>query len=99
MGWTEWYGILSTAGVATMALMKFRQAQKVDAISAQSGVASNHRAGFEQVIKATNDLLNQFQEENARLRLEAETRATRIDALTREVTRLRRKHGNGEENL
>lgn len=92
---TEWMGIASTIGLAGMTFLKFLQARKNDAISAQSGVASTHQAGIEQVIKGSNDLINQLQEENNKLIAICNERAARLDTYVLEVARLRRKYGNG----
>lgn len=97
MAWTEWMGIVTAVAGGAFAWLKFRQAQKVDAVSAQSGVASNHRAGTEQVIEGLNKLIDQLQEENEKLRTEADGRATRLEAMTIEVARLRRRYGNGDD--
>lgn len=97
MAWTEWMGIITAVATGTFAFLKFRQSQKVDATSAQSGIASNHRAGTQQVIEGLNQLVDQLQEENGRLLTEASSRATRLEAATLEVARLRKLYGaNGE---
>lgn len=89
--------LIGAAVSSIAAFFGYRRSKVVDATSAQSGVASNHRAGTQQVIEGLNDLLDQFQEENGRLRAEADIRATRIEALTLEVARLRKRYGdNGD---
>lgn len=78
-------------------ILGHRRSVSVDATSAQSGVASNHRAGTQQIIEGLNGLVNQLQEENERLRTEAAGRATRLEAMTIEVARLRKKYAdNGD---
>lgn len=78
-------------------LMTYLRSRTVDAVSAQSGAASNNRAGTAQIIEGLNNLIDQIQEENKRLRTEAEGRATRLELLTLEVARLRKKYAdNGE---
>lgn len=100
MTW-EWF--LEAAKVVVPALIAygaFRLSKKKDAVSAQSGVASNHREGTAQVIEGLNGLINQLQEENLKLRASAEDRATRLDAMTLELARWRKKYGlNGENGL
>lgn len=78
-------------------ILGHRRSKSVDATSAQSGVASNHRAGTQQIIEGLNGLVNQLQEENERLRTEAAGRATRLEAMTIEVARLRKRYAdNGD---
>lgn len=94
-----WEQILNAFAVSVpliIGLAAYRQSRKKDAISAQSGVASNHRAGTAQIIEGLNALIDQLQEENGKLRTEAENRAIRLEKMTLEVARLRRKYGNGE---
>lgn len=90
-------GLISAVAAGVFGLMKFRQSQKVDAVSAQSGVASNHRAGTQQVIEGLNGLVDQLQQENEKLRIDSTDRATRLEGMTLEVARLRKLYGaNGE---
>lgn len=96
---TEWMGIASTIGLGVIGFLKFLAAQRVDAVSAQSGIASTHQAGVEQLIKGSNELIDQLQEENKRLLAFASERSTRLDSMTMEVARLRRKYGNGDSDV
>lgn len=96
---TEWMGIASTIALGVFGLMKFRQAQKIDATSAQSGVASNHRAGTAQILEGLNDLIDQLQEDNQSFRLDIKDLAARLnvvtlerDALKLEVARLKKRY-------
>lgn len=63
MNWEQVLGGLALAIPATaLGYMTYRLSRKKDAVSEQSGVASNHRAGTEQVIQGLNLLLDQAQE-------------------------------------
>lgn len=79
----------------TAARWGLQHSKKVDAISARSGIADENRAGVEQLFKGSNDLIDQLQEENKRHLASATERQSRLDAMTMEVARLRRKYGNG----
>lgn len=92
---TEWMGIVSTAGFGIMTFLKFLESRKVDARSAQSGVASDNRAGVDQLVEGLNKLVDQLQEENDKLRAGVDTRDVVINTYRLEIARLRRKHGNG----
>lgn len=98
-------GLVSTAAGLIVGILGHRRATKVDARSAQSGVASDHRAGTEQVIEGLNTLIDQLQEDNSSFRVDLKDLAARLvvitaerDALKLEVARLRKRYGvNGDE--
>lgn len=102
MNWEQILGGLALALPATaLGYMTYRLSRRKDAVSEQSGIASNHKAGIEQVLEGSNKLIDQLQEENASLRVEAESRrieadlrATRLEAMTLEVARLRKQYGD-----
>lgn len=88
----------------TAAVMGYRRSKVVDATSAQSGAANNHRAGTAQILEGLNDLIDQLQENNETIRSDIKDLAARLqvvtaerDALRIEVARLRRKYGNGDD--
>lgn len=103
---TEWMGVASTAGFGVMAFLKFLQSQKVDAVTKQSGAASNHRAGTEQIIEGYDRLLLRAQltiDDDQEVKKILEERADRYLAnwqgCMKENARLRRKFGsNGDDN-
>lgn len=102
---TEWMGIASTIALGVFGLMKFRQSQQVDARAAQSGAASNHRAGIDQLVKGLNDLLDQAQETIrddrqviALLEGRISTFYADLEACRAENARYRRKYGNGNDD-
>lgn len=71
-----------------------------DAVSAQSGVASEHRAGTQQIIEGLNKLLDQAQEtivdDREVIKLlegRVETFSALLDACKAENARLRRENG------
>lgn len=94
----EWMGIASTVGFGGMTLWKFLESRKVDARSAQSGVASDNRAGIDQLVEGLNKLVDQLQEENDKLRAGVDSRDSLLNTYRLEIARLRRKHGNGNGN-
>lgn len=99
--------IVALVGAAvslTIAFLGHRRSKLVDATSAQSGVASNHRAGTAQVLEGLNDLVDQLQEDNQSFRLDIKDLAARLnvvtlerDALKLELARLRRKYGDNDD--
>lgn len=94
---TEWMGIASTIGLAVFALMKFRQAQKVDAAAVRAGLLSNHREGTGQMIGGYSGLVDQLQEQIIRCEARLDASNADRDALRLENARLRRKLGNGND--
>lgn len=98
MDWGQlWLGLGLAVPATLIGYLAHRRSKKVDTASAQSGVASNHRAGTQQVIEGFTGLVDQLQQENDKLRSDAAERATRLEALTLEVARLRKLYGaNGE---
>lgn len=100
MEWTEWMGIATTVSLGAMGLLKFMQSRKVDAVSLQSGAASNHRAGTQQVIDGLNTLLNQYRESSdddrdviKLMEGRLDKYALDLDACRAENVRLREKYG------
>lgn len=101
MDWTALIlGLAGTVTGATIGYLGHRRSKTVDTASAQSGIASNHRAGTAQVIEGLNLLIEQYQEDNATFRDDLRTLANRLDivtaerdALRLEVARLHRKYG------
>lgn len=85
-------------------ILGHRRSKKVDATSAQSGVATDHRAGTAQVLEGLNTLIDQLQEDNTGFRAEIKALVVRLDAVSAErdalkleVARLRKKYAdNGE---
>lgn len=99
--------IVAVVGAAvslTIGFLGHQRSKKVDATSAQSGVASHHQAGTAQIIEGLNRLVDQLQEDNSDFRQDIEKLVVRLevitverDALRLEVVRLRRKYGeNGD---
>lgn len=98
--------IALAGGVASIVVgvLTYRRSKVVDATSAQSGIASNHRAGTAQIIEGLNALIDQLQEDNDNFRgdikdLLERCEVVRIerDALKLEIARLRRKYGNDND--
>lgn len=58
----EWLAVGTPIALGAWAVVKFLQARKIDARTAQSGAASNHREGIDQIIKGYDLLLDQAQE-------------------------------------
>lgn len=89
----------------TAAVMGYRRSKVVDATSAQSGAANNHRAGTAQILEGLNDLVDQLQEDNASFRLDIKDLAARLnvvtlerDALKLEVARLKKRYRDDTPN-
>lgn len=95
---TEWMGIGSTLAFGVWTVVKFLQAQKVDARSAQSAIVTSDQAGFDQQVKWLNELVNQLQEENQKLLADASRRADLYAASIVEIARLRKKYAPNGEN-
>lgn len=77
-----------------------RRSKRVDATSAQSGLASTHQAGTAQILEGLNDLIDQLQEDTVTFRSDIRELVVRLDAVTAErdalrleVARLRQKYG------
>lgn len=101
MTWSEWIALISTLGFGVMGFLKFLQSQRVDAATKQSGIASNHRAGTEQIIKGYDLLLDQAQEtikDDQAVKKLLEERADRFlaswQACMKENARLRKKYSD-----
>jgi len=69
--------------------MALQRSRKVDAISAQSGVATDARAGTAQIIEGLNRLIDNLQEDNASFREDIRYLTVRLDAVTKERDDLR----------
>lgn len=70
MTWATATALVGVVGGMAVSLLGYRRSRKVDAVSAQSGIASETRAGTAQVIDALNALLDQVQEDNKEFRAE-----------------------------
>lgn len=70
MTWEQITALLGVLGGTTLGYLGWHRSRQVDATSAQSGVASETRAGTAQVIDALNALLDQVQEDNREFRAE-----------------------------
>lgn len=109
MNWETIFGGLAlTLPTAAVGYLSYRAGRKKDAVSAQSGIVSDHRAGIEQIIQGYDKLLEQAQDtikddrevktlleariENQRQRIEEYTAGW--DACMKENARLRRKYGD-----
>jgi hypothetical protein len=100
MSWEVPIGMFSAVSGAGLGYLAYRRSTKVDAVSAQSGIASDTRAGTAQIIEALNSMIDTLQEDNATFRADFKYLTARLDVvigerdeLKREVTRLRRLAG------
>lgn len=59
----------------------YRRSKKVDAVAAQSGVATETRAGVEQVIDALNELNDKLQADNRNFRETVQQQVKRVSDL------------------
>lgn len=59
----------------------YRRSKKVDAVAAQSGVATETRAGVEQVIDALNELNDKLQADNRNFRETVQLQVKRVSDL------------------
>lgn len=64
MTWEQITLIVGTVGGVLIGYLGYHRSRKVDAVSAQAGVASETRAGTAQVIEALNAIIDQIQEDN-----------------------------------
>jgi len=69
--------------------LALQRSKRVDAISAQSGVVTDARAGTSQIIEGLNRLIDNLQEDNQSFREDIRHLTIRIDALTAERDELR----------
>jgi uncharacterized coiled-coil protein SlyX len=90
---------------AAIAWSGHRRSKRVDAVSEQSGVATEARAGTAQIIEGLNQLIDQLQEDYREARLELRAMVLRLDALAKErdaltldLARLRKRYGVNGEN-
>lgn len=101
MNWEQVFAGLALAVPATMlGYLTYRASRKKDAVSAQSGVVSDHRAGIEQIIKGYDLLLDQAQEtikDDAAVKKLLEERIEKfvalLEACNAKNARLLRKYG------
>lgn len=84
----------------------YRQSKKKDAVSEESGIASNNRAGTLQIFEGLKEQIDNLQEDNKTLRDEnkylvarLDVIAKELDALKVELARLRRKFGENGPDL
>jgi len=67
----------------------YQRSRKVDAISAQSGIVTEARAGTAQIIDGLNKLIDNLQEDNASFRDDVSRLHVRLDACYEERNELR----------
>ena len=99
-------GLSLAAPSAAIGYLAYKRSRKVDALSAQTGAASENRAGMSEIREGQNDLIANLQADNKSLREIINSQGVRIDAcftlcdgLKKEVARLHKLHGdepNGE---
>lgn len=114
MNW-EAFAIVATAvggpvAGAYLSYKTLKRAQHVDEITERSGIATESRAGVQQIFDAQDRvheqlqrLVDQVQEENKDWRVKSADLNVRLDAcftereaLRRELNRMYRKYGNGD---
>lgn len=101
MNWEQlWLGLGLAVPATVLGYLAHRRSRQVDQTSAQSGIASNHRAGTAQVIEGLTALIDQLQEDNTTFRTEVRELAGRLGVITAErdecraeVGRLKRLYG------
>lgn len=101
MSWEQVGGGLALAAPSfALGYLAYRRSRTVDAVSAQSGVASDTRAGTAQVIDGLNKLIDNLQEDNKDFRddikqcaLDLKAVVVERDELRLELARLRRRYG------
>jgi len=102
----NWDTVITVAPIVVagaVAWWGYRRSIRVDAVSEKSGVATETRAGTQQIIDGLNTLIDQLQEGALAHRETITFLTSRLDAilvenegLKRELARLRKKYG--EEN-
>lgn len=93
-------GLLTAAGGVGIAYLAHRAGRRKDRVTEQSGVVTQDRAGTAQIIEGLNLLIDQLQEDYARIREDLQRCAARLDPIAtrleealREIARLRHKYG------
>jgi septal ring factor EnvC (AmiA/AmiB activator) len=106
------YGLVVGLPSFLLGYLAYRRSRKVDAISAQSGVATETRAGTAQIIEGLNQLIDQLQDDNRSFREDIKSMTENIryltarldareverDQLKRRLNQLNRKYGENGGN-
>lgn len=100
--------ILTVLGLITTAVVAFgvyRRGRKADAVTEQSGLAGNNRAGTAQIIDGLNQLVDQLQDDYKEARFDIKALVIRLDGITKErddlrleLARLRHRYGDTNEH-
>lgn len=100
--------IAAAAGVPSfiIAWMAHKRSKHVDAVSEQSGVATETRAGTAQIFDGLNKMISNLQEDNTNFRTDIENLRDRLDVISTErdglrleVNRLYLKYGDNGASL
>jgi hypothetical protein len=89
MAWEAPIAVFSAVSGAGLGYLAYRRSVKVDATTAQSGVATENRAGVAQIIDGLNQLIDNLQEDNVSFRADLKECAIRITAISKERDDLR----------
>lgn len=85
------YGLVIGLPSFLLGYLAYRRSRKVDAVSAQSGIATETRAGTAQIIEGLNQLIDNLQDDNRLFREDIKYLTLRLDAISKERDELRRK--------
>jgi hypothetical protein len=105
MAWEAPIGVFSAITGAGLGFLAYRRSIHVDAVSTQSGIATDNRAGTAQIIDGLNKLIDNLQEDNQSFRDDLKQCAVRIEAISAErdvlrleLAKLRRLYGYDNGN-
>lgn len=100
MSWEQVTGGVGVIGGIAIGYLSHRRSRKVDAVSEQSGIAADTRAGVAQAFEELTSLARLVQDDNQAFRDDLkqcnarfEGLTMKYDALNRQLVRMHRKYG------
>jgi uncharacterized coiled-coil protein SlyX len=100
------YALVAGVPALILGILAYRRSKRVDAVAAQSGVATEGRAGQAQVIEGLNSIIDSLQEDNKMWREDIRYLTNRLDLsdkqreeLRNDLVRMHRKYGDNGNGL
>jgi hypothetical protein len=90
MSWELPIGAFSAISGASLGYLAYRRSRQVDAVSKQSGITANTRAGTAQIIEGLNLMIDNLQEDNIAFRMDLKYLTSRLDVIIVERDKLKR---------